>query len=105
MAEVNGDDISRELPSITVMSKTVHARARKNTPPIKEAKSLRDLDTDPIRNVTCANGQSILWYDSGYTQNGRFLVLSTLQNVEKLRNCKIVAVDGTFSVSFLHKDF
>lgn len=99
VSKATEDDVLRNMPTTSSMSKTIQRRSRKGTPSIKEAKDLAGLNSNTISELFL-NGRSILWHDSGFHDNGRFLVYSTPQNVERLRAAKILAVDGTFAVNF-----
>lgn len=88
--------VAASLPSIQLMSRMVN-RVRNSENSVVNPKNLIELVFDESITQT-SNGENFLLYDSG-PSNERLLVFGTAKNLDLLKQCDSIYMDGTFAVA------
>lgn len=64
---------------------------------LKNPKRLNDIDIDQLRSLRY-NGEELFYHDTGLNDGERALIFATKTNLEVLKKCAVIAIDGTFKV-------
>uniref|UniRef100_A0A914CKW9 MULE transposase domain-containing protein n=1 Tax=Acrobeloides nanus TaxID=290746 RepID=A0A914CKW9_9BILA len=78
------------------LSRMIRKAKAKIRPTFKAPNSLKDIDVEAFKHVMTCRKEKMFYYDSGMKNKTRFLIFATPQNLEVLKSCKVLAVDGTF---------
>lgn len=63
-------------------------------------RSLNDPAFDQLEHLRDRIGQSLRFYDSGYSEGARVIVFSNERNIFRLLDASVIAIDGTFQVIY-----
>jgi hypothetical protein len=88
-------DIKKRMPTTETLNRDMQRHRRRFVKDEKGPKRRDDIDL-PEDCQKLDSGEDFLLHDSGVNDPERFFIFGTLKNVERLKRCSKVFLDGTF---------